>query len=348
MSWLDFSTYPLWINITIFAIAAGVVWVAGSRLAAYADNIAELTGLGHALIGMLLLGGVTSLPEIAVTVSAGISGNAPLAVNNLFGGVALQVVIIAIGDAALRGRALTYVIATPAVLLQGTFCCAILCMLIGAIAVGDVAIWGVGAWSTGVFFSAIILLWLVTRYKDDQAWVPAGPLDIGKKEEEPERAPHSLVRALQLTAVAALVIVIAGYLLSQTGEALAEQTGLGSSFMGAVFVGLATSLPEISTVLAAVRRKRYVMAFSDIFGTNIIDLALIFIIDLSYSGPPVLNEVSNFSIFAAALATLLTLIYMAGLIERKDRQRLGLGVDSWLVILTYGGGVTLLYTLRGG
>ena len=51
------------------------------------------------------------------------------------------------------------------------------------------------------------------------------------------------------------------------------------------------------------------LAFSDIFGTNIIDLALILVIDAVYAGPAVLNEVATFSAFAGVLGIALTLIY---------------------------------------
>jgi cation:H+ antiporter len=54
---LDSSAFPLPINLAAFAAAGVVVWFAGTRLARYADAIAEITGLGSALIGMLLLGG---------------------------------------------------------------------------------------------------------------------------------------------------------------------------------------------------------------------------------------------------------------------------------------------------
>ena len=117
----DFSANPLWVNAAVFCIAAAAVWWAGSRLTPYADAISEMTGLGSALTGMLLLGGITSLPEIAVSVTASAAGSAALSVNNILGGIAMQVVIIAIGDAALRRAAITSRIATPTVLLGRVF-----------------------------------------------------------------------------------------------------------------------------------------------------------------------------------------------------------------------------------
>ena len=94
---------PLWGNIAVFCVGAAIVWAAGTRLSRGADAIADRTGLGQAFVGALLLGGTTSLPEIAATVSASLIRNAPIAVNNIFGGIAMQVTILAMADAAGRG-----------------------------------------------------------------------------------------------------------------------------------------------------------------------------------------------------------------------------------------------------
>jgi Ca2+/Na+ antiporter len=227
---LDFSSYPLWINAAVFIAAAAAVWWAGTRLTRYADAISEMTGLGEALVGMLLLGGITSLPEIAVSVTAGVTGSAGLAVSNILGGVALQVVVIAIGDGMLRGHAITFQVARPAVLLQAVFSCLLLCLIVAA-------------------------------------------------------------------------------------------------------------------VVTAVLIRRYMMAFADIFGTNIFDLMLIFVIDVAYGGPAVVNEQGSFGAFGAVLGIVVTLIYVAGLIERRNRTFLRLGIDSWAVLGTYLAGVGVLWYL---
>lgn len=344
MSLIDFTSNSVWINAGLYLAAALVVWWAGTRLTRYADAISELTGLGTALVGMLLLGGITSLPEIAVSTTAGWTGNAGLAVSNLLGGVALQVVIIVIGDALLRRQAMTASVPDPTVLLQAVFSVLLLCVVVAAVLIGDVAFLGVGAWSTGILATGVLLLWLVSRYKGAESWRP-----VHMHETEPgqiEGRPDSLRRAILLTCAMGAVILVAGYVLAKSGEAIAEQSGLGGNFVGATLVAAATSLPEVSTVVEAVRIRRYQMAFSDIFGTNIFDLLLIFLIDAVYGGGPVVNEQGDFAAVGAVLGIAVTLIYAAGLIERRDKAVARLGIDSWAVIVVYLGGVAALYALR--
>src|SRR3546814_17938613 len=120
MSVTDFQNYPLWANRGMFAAAAAAVWFAGSRLARYAASISERTGIGAAFLGLILLGGITSLPEIAVTVTASLAGSAALSVNNLLGGVAAQFVVLAIADAVHGRDAISSGFGQPVTLPQGT------------------------------------------------------------------------------------------------------------------------------------------------------------------------------------------------------------------------------------
>ncbi len=341
-----FANLPLWANLAIFIVSAGFVWIAGTRLSYFADAIARRTGIGQAAIGVLLLGGVTSLPEIAVAGAASLNNDAALAVNNLLGGFTVQVAILALADATFRKATLTASIPDPTVLLQGMLGILLVALIAAGIGAGDVGFLGAGLWTWGIFGVFLYALRLVTAAEGSPSWKVIGQPPAPEIGEAEPRVEQSAQRLALSTAVAAAVIFAMGFALARSGEALAEQTGLGSSFFGAVFVAISTSLPEISTVLAALGLRRYVMAASDIFGTNLFDIALIFLVDLLYSGGPVLNEVGAFSLVAAMLGIIVTGVFMVGMIERRDPAIFGVGLDSLVVAVVYFGGVGLLFQLR--
>src|SRR5690606_38640521 len=120
-------------------------------------------------------------------------------------------------------------------------------------------------------------------------------------------------------------IFAAGFLLSLSGDGLAVQTGLGTSFVGFVLVGFSTSLPELSTVIAAMRLKRHAMAVGDILGSNVFNLLLIFLTDVVFVGDPVLNHAGRFEIAASLLGIVMMVILLLGLLERRDRTVLRMG-----------------------
>lgn len=344
---------PLWLNLILFGAGALAIWFAGVRLSRFADVIAARTGVARAFIGAILLGGITSLPEGATTITASAIGNAPLAVNNIFGGVAMQVAILAVADIALPGPGLTSRIREPVVLLQGMLLVLILTVAAAAMTSGEVALAGVGTGSAAIFAASTLAFYLIHQHPSRDTWTPeaqprepAPQADRSSAEITNEAQRHSTRRVLIYTGLAALVILIAGFVVAKAGDVLAEQTGLGASFVGFLFVAVATSLPEASTTLSAIRLGRHGMAFSNIFGANILDLSLLFLADIVFPGGPVLSEVGRFSLFGALLGIGVTTIYLIGLLEKRKRRVLGAGIDSHLVLLLYAAGMYLLYTMR--
>lgn len=77
------ASWPTSALFALFGAAALLVWWAGRQLPAIASAIAERTGLGQAFAGMLLLGGITSLPELATATSAAALGAPALAFNKV-------------------------------------------------------------------------------------------------------------------------------------------------------------------------------------------------------------------------------------------------------------------------
>jgi cation:H+ antiporter len=351
---LDFTQFSLAINVAIFAVAAGAVWLAGSRLTHYADAISRATGLGQALIGVMLLAWVTSLPEIGVTATASVEGNAELAVNNLIGSIALQVALLAVVDFVIGKDALTAVVPEPTTMLEGSLNVILISFAAGAMVVGDVGFYGVGLWAWGCLLLYIASVWALSNARGRTAWLVArgGEVDrfLIEQKYEKERfvgdEAGDLRMLLAKTTAVAVVVLIAGFVLARSGDAIAQQSGLGQSFVGFVVLAFATSLPELSTALTAARLGLYTMAISDILGTNIINVALIFLVDLLDPGDPVLNRVGDFAVFGALLAVILTALFLAGLAERRDRSIFRMGYDSVIVLLVYAGGIALLYTLR--
>ena len=113
-------------------------------------------------------------------------------------------------------------------------------------------------------------------------------------EEIAERYPKiSLAKAVTFYSLAAAVVVLVGIRLPVTAEHLAEAMGWHRSFVGTVFVALATSLPEAAVTLSALRIGALDMAISDLLGSNLFDLVIIAVDDLAYLKGPLLSNVSS-------------------------------------------------------
>lgn len=345
------GNYPLWLNVLIFVAAALVIWPAGTRLARYMSELSRITGLGQAFVGMLLMGGVTSLPEVANCLTSAYIGNPTLAVNNLLGSAAINIALLAIADAAIGRDALTSVVARPATLMQAVLCLLLLTVVAVAITVGDVQVVGVGLWSVGLAALSIGSFWLAAGYDERSPWELADAESLAQARREADatskaRASATLRALIVKITIVGLAILAAGYSLAQAGDALAEQTGLGTGLVGFLLIGTSTSLPELSSITAAIRLRKYELAIGEVLGTNFVNISLILLADAVFTGGPVIGELGRFEVVSALLGSGLVALYTVGLLEHRNPVVLRMGYDSLAVLVTFAGGVALLFTLR--
>jgi cation:H+ antiporter len=329
----------------IMAAAGALVWYAGSRLASLVDEIAKRTGVGEAFAGMLLLGGITSLPELATASSASLAGNPLLSINDLLGTSSINILLLAVGDAFFGKQALTHWTVKPAPLIQGVLGMILMAAVAVAIAVEDSAIplLGAGILSLSLACGCFLALRVSNRFEHVASW---GVIDPPTADSQKEiRRDYSNLKLGLLTAAAAFAILVGGATLALTGDQIAEKSGLGTSIVGFALVGFCTSLPELSSIIGALRLKRYQLALGDIFGTNLFNIQIIFIADLFYRGGPVLNEAGTFEIAAACLSVIMTGIFVVGMLERRDKTIWRLGTDSALAIVVFAAGLFGLSSL---
>jgi len=291
---------------------------------------------------MLVLGGITSLPELATGTSAAILGAPLLSLNDILGSASLNLLLLALADTAIGKRPLTSFVARPVTLIQGILGMMMFAVLGLAIGMGEPA-WlrPVGIWTTLLLVGVIAALLIADRSERHPMWQVVNlPVEDSVEGVVEKTMPVRQV-AIGLTGLATLIL-IGGIALANSGEVIARQSGLGVGPVGFLFVAVATSLPEASAIVGAMRAQRYQLAIGEIFGSNLFNLGIIFAIDLVAPGPPILGLAGAFEMSAAMLALLLTGIFVLGLIERRDRTYLRMGEDSIAVILLYVVGTALL------
>jgi cation:H+ antiporter len=132
-----------------------------------------------------------------------------------------------------------------------------------------------------------------------------------------------------------VAILVFGLLLVVLAQRIADQSGLGDGFIGVTLLAGATSLPELTTSITAARIGAYTMAISNIFGSNLIMLVLIFPADILFRSGPILQNTSQTVSLALSFGIAVTSIYLVGLIVRRKPKIGTLGLDSILVLITF-------------
>ena len=346
----DFSTLPVAANAGIFVASAVIVWIAGARLALIGDELSERYRLEKEFIGLVFLATVSKLPEIVTTVTAAQIENPGLVLGALFGSISFNTAILAVADFFIVRGALTSWPRSPANALSGVMLIALLSVILAITITGDPVIVGsvgVGGLALALCFPLVIGL---QRSADRRAsWAPVDLPDTTERglliRDRRVVGAQSTPVLLAKTAAYAAGILIGGLALTLAADALAAQMGLGASFVGVTLLAVATSLPEFSTTIASVRIGAYTMALANIFGSNLITVALIAPADIAYPRGAILSDAGAAAQFALAVGITVTAIYVAGILIRRTPSLFGAGLDSWLVAALYLGALIPLFLI---
>ncbi|MBW6526438.1 sodium:calcium antiporter [Sphingomonas sp. RHCKR7] len=354
-----FDGLGLPILLAIFAACAGVIWIAGVKLADTTDILSARLHLGKALGGIIVLALATNLPEIAITVSAALAGNLGVAVGNILGGIAIQTVVLVAMDVAMKEKVpLSYRAASLTLVVEAVLVVAVLIVSIMATQLPSTLI--AARLTPGAVLIAVLWVvgvWLASKASEGLPWQDAsGTAPDGqeepkghsqaKKDDASDRQGESTIRVAATFGTAALATLAAGVLLERSGDAIADHIGLSGVLFGATVLAAATSLPELSTGITSVRMKDYQLAVSDIFGGNAF-LPVLFLLAVVISGKAVLPDAEASDIYLAGLGVLLTCVYAAGLIFRPRRQIWRMGIDSFVVLVLYALGLGGLFAISG-
>lgn len=142
-------------------------------------------------------------------------------------------------------------------------------------------------------------------------------------------APLVLILAASIVAV-----VIAGTLLARAGDEIAEHTGLGRIFIGALLVAIATSLPELGTDITAALADAPDLAIGDLLGSSMANMAILAIVDLRFRGR-LLPYVELGHTRIAAIAIGMTALAAMGIASPSEVQLFGVGLTPILLFVGY-------------
>lgn len=326
---------PSVLTFILFAGGAMVILVAGISLVRVADALADRTGLGEAVTGALLLGGVTSLPGLAASLTGAWNGFPQMAVSNAVGGIAAQTVFLVVADFTHKSANLEHAAASQTNLFQGALLMALLALpLLAANAdvfqhwrVHPASVLMVVVYFTGVKVAAVVRV--------EAMWRPKQTVHTREDVPEEQHKEASLTRLTLMFVGLGLLTALAGWIMGKAGVRMITDAGWKESLVGGVFTALASSLPELVTTVAAVRRGAFTLAVSGIVGGNAFDTLFVAASDVAYGTGSIYHAMGRAQEFMLAMSIVMTAILVAGLIRRERSGPANIGTEGVLLILCY-------------
>ncbi len=339
------GVWPLGLSLVLVAVGAVIITFAGIRLAAAADRLADRTGLGEAFVGAVFLGASTSLPGITASVTAAWNGLASLALANALGGIAVQTAFLAVADAVYRRANLEHAAASVGNMMWAVLLITLLAALLVAMLGPPISWLGVHPVTPLLVIGYVVGARWVAEARERPMWRPrlTGATRLDKPDPKVP-ATETLTRLGLTFALAAALVVSAGWAVTRAGESLIALTGLSQSLVGGVLIAVVTSLPELVTSVAAVRRGALTLAVGGVLGGNAFDTLFAALADPAYRGGSIYHHASPSEPRLAGLTILMSGVLVLGLLRRERAGPGRIGSEGLLILALYLIGVWILGT----
>ncbi len=252
-------------------VAAGVV-LFSVKASDYVDLLDKKTSLSGAFIGGIMLSAVTSLPELFTSISSTVLIHQPgLCLGNILGSdlfnMAMLSFFLLIFARTFREGKLS---ASHRMVTVFVFVC-YLVMILNWLGILRIQFLSISLSSVII----VVMYILSIRYMSAE-----DSEDSDEEDTSPLTVPQIAVRFV-LVSIGIVVLSIA---ITYITDAISIRLHLGQGMAGALFLGIATSLPEASSTVALLRMKNVDIAFGNIVGSNIFNFIIMAVVDILYRG----------------------------------------------------------------
>lgn len=338
------ETWPLGLSIVLFVISAAVIGVCGVMVTSRAERLAQLTGMGQAIMGAVFLGAMTSMSGLITSLTAAFDGHPELSVSNAVGGIAVQTTFLALADMFHRKANLEHAAASEANLVQSTLLVILLGIPLLAGFMPDFTLWQIHPISFALVAAYIFGVRMIANAHRAPMWQPKRTRETERDEpRKPARRRGDHMRLWGAFVTLSAVVAVAGWVIGTAGIAIAEQSGMSEGIVGTLFTATSTSLPEAVIAIAAVRRGALTLAVGDIIGGNTFDVLFLSFSDAMYRDGSIYHAVSASQSFWLALSLVMAAVLLLGLLRREKHGIANIGFESFTVLGLYVGGVVILF-----
>ncbi len=244
------------ISVLLLLVGLGLVVYGSDLLVDGASSVAKKLGVSDFVIGIIIVGFGTSLPELVVSITGALEGSSAVALGNVFGSNIFNVMFI-LGLTTLLSpigiTAQNKKIDIPILLCISLFFCLI--VLKGSINRVD-----------AVIFLLIFVAYSVFNFKLSKSQM--------QSESSDEKVYNTFLSILMIIGGLA-GLIIGGKLFVNNAVDIAHELGASEKFIAVTILAIGTSLPELMTCVVASAKKKSQLALGNIIGSNIFNILLI-------------------------------------------------------------------------
>ncbi len=306
--------------IIVFLLLALLTIYLSIKLSFYADVISKSFKINTALIGGILLAGLTSLPEFVTCISSIYLNNPYLAIGDILGSNVFNIAIVSVLDIIFIKRFifnntskkhyLVYVL----LIINYIF---IYLYLNGNLSFSIL--------NLGIPTFVIIITYIYYFFSISQ-----------RKEQKDERNNLQVNHPILKFVVVAIFMVLSSIGLTFIVNVIAKSNPtFSSSLLGALLLGITTSLPEVIAFITLIKLNSYDIAVSNIIGSNLFNLVVLAVGDFFTKVNNIYFYSDMESIFLIKLAIITTLLSLFQNQRKKVKRKILYIIPSVIIIILY-------------
>ena len=323
-------TPTIWL--LIYVVLASLVIFLSIKLSKYVDLLDKKTKIAGALLGGILLAGVTSLPELFTSLTGTIIvGKNDLVLGNILGSDFFDIIIFGVVYFLFFKK-----FTEGKVGKQHYMSCLFTALMLIAVTIAAF-VFDRNGWLLGWFnpmslvIIAIYVVSLILTPKTEE------------KEENDEVESYLSVKQIWIRfTIASIILIAASIAVTIVTDKVVVGFGIGETLGGSLFLGVATSLPEVTATLALCKKKNFDAAYGDIIGSCTFNVIILGLADaVSFKAGPLFRITSDSFMLLIGTAFALLLIFLSILYIRSKffkndaKSRIILYTISTLLIASY-------------
>ncbi len=263
----------MWWLIIVYLVVTALVIFCAVSLSSILDQLDKRTKISSVFLGGLVLAVVTSLPDLFTAISSAIFIKQPsLAFGGILGGNIINLAILAFFIAMSTKLFLEsnvskkFFITTIASLIISVL------LLINAFIPTSFVIPGINVNSISIIIVAIYTVMLLLNRGEEKAHT-VDTLVVSK---------YSVKTLVLFFVLCAIALILCSTGLSFITNVLSDYYMIDKSLSGALFLGLATALPEIVTTIVFIKKKNFNLAVGSIVGSVAFNWMILVIVDILF------------------------------------------------------------------
>ena len=251
-----------------YLMTAAVLVLFSIKCADYVDMLDKKTNMSGAFIGGVILAAVTSLPEMITSISAVALGNPGLIIGNVLGSDVFNLCIFG-------SLTLVAVGAFRKATVGKSHMKVLICTVLAYLTTGFVLFSGLDTTFPHVSINIASVI-IVVLYAISCKFMASDDSESDNEDDNDLTVKQVVTRFV----LCALGLVIASIIITKITDLIDQQYNLGASLAGALFLGVATSIPELTSSIALVRKGNFNAMVGNVVGSNMFNYIIFSVADI--------------------------------------------------------------------